>query len=151
MVSIRRAKPADRDLLIPLIREFCEIDQHPFELERIQGAIEPLLADDTHGQIWLVVTSDPPEDPDGYGVITWGYSLESGGRDALLDELYVRRRGAGVVTAALPAMIDAARTAGASRVFLETEAHNTRVRSFYAHLGFRTEESVWMSNDLTGQ
>jgi GNAT superfamily N-acetyltransferase len=151
MVSIRRAKPADRDLLIPLIREFCEIDQHPFELERIQGAIEPLLADDTHGQIWLVVTSDPPEDPDGYGVITWGYSLESGGRDALLDELYVRRRGAGVGTAALPAMIDAARTAGASRVFLETEAHNTRVRSFYAHLGFRTEESVWMSKDLTGQ
>jgi GNAT superfamily N-acetyltransferase len=150
MVSIRRAKPTDRDLLIALIREFCEIDQHPFELDRIQRAIEPLLVDDAHGQIWLVM-SDPPADPDGYGVITWGYSLESGGREALVDELYVRHRGAGVGTAALPAMIDAARAGGASRVFLETEAHNTRVRAFYARLGFRTEESVWMSKDLTAR
>ena len=95
-----------------------------------------------------MVTGDPPAVPDGYGVITWGYSLESGGREALLDELYVRHRGAGVGTAALPAMIEAARAAGASRVFLETEAHNTRVRTFYAHLGFQTEESVWMCKDL---
>jgi GNAT superfamily N-acetyltransferase len=148
VVAIRRAEPSDLDLLLPLIREFYEIDQHPFGLERVQRAIEPLLADDTHGQVWLVVAGDSEADLDGYGVITWGYSLESGGRDALLDELYVRHRGAGVGTSALKAMIDAAGAAGASRVFVETEAHNTRGRTFYARLGFRTEESVWVSKDI---
>jgi hypothetical protein len=29
--GIRRAAPADRDQLIQLIREFCAIDQHPFD------------------------------------------------------------------------------------------------------------------------
>jgi hypothetical protein len=34
-------------------------------------------------------------------------------------------------------------------VFLETEAHNERVRSFYARCGFEAEESVWMSRSLS--
>jgi ribosomal protein S18 acetylase RimI-like enzyme len=48
-------------------------------------------------------------------------------------------------------MLDAAESAGASRVFLETEVHNERVRAFYARLGFRTDASVWMSKDLAGR
>ena len=88
-------------------------------------------------------------DVDGYGVITWGYSVESGGRDALLDELYVRHRGAGIGSTALTQILDAAAKAGASRTLLETEAHNSRVRSFYTRHGFQPEDSVWMTMDLT--
>jgi hypothetical protein len=32
---------------------------------------------------------------------------------------------------------------------LETEAHNHRVRGFYASLGFALQDSVWMSTDLS--
>src|SRR5262245_61631495 len=140
MVAIRRADSADLDMLLRLIIEFCAIDQHPFDASRVTRAIEPLLTDDTYGQVWLV-GDGAAADATGYGVVTWGYSLESGGREALLDELYIRDRGLGVGSAALQHMMDAAATAGASRVFLETEAHNARVRSFYSRLGFRTEDS----------
>ena len=99
--------------------------------------------------MWLIGHDDAASDVDGYGVMTWGYSLESGGREALVDELYVRHRGAGVGAAALNEMLASAAAAGARRVFLETERHNTRVRSFYARLGFQTDDSVWMSRDLT--
>lgn len=30
------------------------------------------------------------EPPLGYAIVTWGYSLESGGREALLDEIYLK-------------------------------------------------------------
>jgi len=41
-----------------------------------------------------------------------------------------------------------AREAGARAVFLETEAHNERVRSFYQRHGVAVEDSVWMSRSL---
>jgi hypothetical protein len=31
-----------------------------------------------------------------YAVVTWGWSIESGGRDALLDEIYVADRSRGI-------------------------------------------------------
>ena len=46
------------------------------------------------------------------------------------------------------AAFDAGRAAGALRLFLETEAHNQRVRGFYARHGPRADDSIWMSREL---
>jgi GNAT superfamily N-acetyltransferase len=145
---IRRATAADRDQLIPLIREFYAVDRHPFDLDRVASALEPLLADDACGQVWLIEEDPAAAGPAGYGLLTWGYSLESGGRDVLVDELYVRERGHGTGAGALAQMLEQAAEAGARRAFLETESHNARVRAFYARLGFEVDDSVWMSRDL---
>jgi ribosomal protein S18 acetylase RimI-like enzyme len=138
---IRRAELPDRDEMLQLFREFYAVDRHEFDVERVTRGLDPLLADDTHGQVWLINKS-------GYAVVTWGWSLESGGREALLDEIYVRDRGRGVGRELLTHAMAAAAQAGAIRMFLETEAHNERVRAFYASLGFATEDSTWMSADL---
>jgi GNAT superfamily N-acetyltransferase len=141
MAVIRRAGMPDRDELMPLIREFYAVDRHEFDPDRVARGLDPLLADDTHGQVWLAGDG-------GYAVVTWGWSLESGGREALLDEIYVRDRGRGVGRELLSHAMAAAAKAGATRMFLETEAHNERVRAFYASLGFAHEDSTWMSADL---
>ena len=87
-------------------------------------------------------------EPVGYAVLTWSYSLESGGRDCILDEIYLRERGSGYGSRLLTSVLDAARAAGARALFLETEAHNTRVRGFYARHGLAVEDSVWMATSL---
>jgi len=130
---------------MPLIRSFYEIDQHEFDESIVRQALIPLLGDDTFGQVW--VTDDG--ELGGYAVVTWGYSLESGGRECLVDEIYVERRSSGTGARLLDAALDGARKAGARAVFLETEAHNERVRSFYARCGFSVEASVWMSRSLS--
>jgi GNAT superfamily N-acetyltransferase len=66
----------------------------------------------------------------------------------LLDEIYVRHRSQGIGGTALEEILRECRRAGASRMFLETEAHNAAVRTFYARHGFATEASIWMSRDL---
>ncbi|WP_232304115.1 GNAT family N-acetyltransferase [Pseudofrankia sp. DC12] len=82
----------------------------------------------------------------GDAVLCWGYSLESGGREAVLDEIY--GRGLGLGSAAMPALLAACRAAGVQRVFLETEAPNDAARRFYARHGFQLEQSIWLTREL---
>ncbi|OHV32082.1 MULTISPECIES: GNAT family N-acetyltransferase [Pseudofrankia] len=159
MPVIRRGRPADLDTLLVLIREFNEVDGHDHDDARVARALGPLLRDDEHGQVWLIDAPGVPGNdaaggavddalPVGYAVLCWGYSLESGGREAVLDEIFVRDRGRGLGSVALPELLDACRAAGVLRVFLETEGPNERARRFYRRHGFQDETSIWMTRDL---
>mgnify|MGYP000122487492 CR=1 FL=1 len=130
---------------MPLIRSFYEIDLHEFDESLVRAALAPLLADDEFGQVWVI---DADGSLGGYVVVTWGYSLESGGRECLVDEIYVEHRSNGSGVRLLEMAMEAAREARARAAFLETESHNQRVRSFYARCGFAVEDSVWMSRSL---
>lgn len=184
---IRLATSDDIDAVTELVAEFCAVDDHEFDHDRVQRALRPLLADDTYGVVWVVTElgdeprgestpcdralvsaeeraeqaklkperSERATDPlkpraglTGYAVVTWGYAIESGGRDALLDEIYLRDRGLGRGGELLGAILDDCRRRGLSQVFLETESHNERVRGFYARHGFTVDPSVWMSRPL---
>lgn len=141
----RRANVDDLTSLIPLIRDFYDIDRHPYDESRVTRALGPLLTNDEFGQVWVVETDERLL---GYAVVTWSYSLESGGRDCILDEIYVSSRSAGLGTTLLAAAMHGASLCGATAAFLETEAHNDRVRSFYARNGFAVQDSVWMNRTL---
>jgi len=140
---VRLAVSADTEALVQLVREYCIEDGHEFVESRVRTALAPLLQDDRHGVIWVI-----GEPPLGYAAVTWGFSLESGGRDALLDEVYLRERGRGLGTQLLQCIIDDLVARGMNRVFLETEAPNEQARRFYARYGFATEDSIWMSRSL---
>ena len=141
--EVRRAKEQDYPELLDLIKQFYRLDGHDFDAARIERALRPLLHDDTHGHVWLL-----GEHPIGYAIVTWSWSLESGGRDCILDELYVASRGNGLGTHLMAQVINHARHAGAAAMFLETEAPNERARHFYRHLGFQVEDSTWLSRNL---
>ncbi len=143
--GIRRAGQADLEGLLPLIRVFYLVDHHEFDEGTIRAALMPLLADDALGQVWIAEAGGVMI---GYAVVTWSYSLESGGRDCILDEIYVEQRSGGTGSTLLEAAIAAAAQAGARAMFLETEAHNARVRTFYVRHGFQEERSVWMIRSL---
>jgi RimJ/RimL family protein N-acetyltransferase len=144
MVLIR-ARVADLDVLVELSRRYCELDRHVFDEDRTRAGLGPLLESDRHGVVWLI---GPGSDPAGYAVVTWGWSVEGGGPEALLDEIYVADRGRGLGSSAVSAILDDCRHRGMLRVFLETESHNEDARRFYARLGFVAEASVWMSKEL---
>lgn len=126
--------------MLALISEFYEVDDHPFDQETVLRGLVPLLESDEHGVVLLA--------DDGYAVLVWSYSLESGGRDALLDEIYVREQGRGTGKALMESVFAEMRERDIRRIFLETEAENDRARAFYSRLGFEIEDSVWMSAHL---
>lgn len=140
-----RSTRADLTVLLGLIREFNVVDHHDHDDERVRESLFPLLVSDEYGQVWQIAT---PEGARGYCVIAWGYSLESGGRECIVDEIFVTDRGHGLGAELLEEALRGARDAGVKVVFLETEAHNERVRSFYQRHGFATEDSIWMRRVL---
>lgn len=144
MIDIRRAAPADLAAVVDLHARFCEADGHIFSADVATRAFTPLLADDSHGVVWLV------DDPSarGYAVVTWGWSIESGGRDALVDEIYAEPTGTGVGRALMERLLADTEERGIRSVFLETEVGNESARRFYRRLGFESEDSVWMTRRL---
>lgn len=144
---LRTATLGDLELVCGLVEEFCAVDGHDYDQARVRVALVDLLEgpEPRPGVVWLIVGADVVE---GYAVVTWGFSLESGGREALVDELYVRQRRRGLGTQAMAAVLDASRAAGARRIFLETELGNDDARRFYARHGFAADDSIWMSCDL---
>jgi ribosomal protein S18 acetylase RimI-like enzyme len=141
-VALRRATPDDIPTLMSLIEAFYEADQHIFDRNRIHRALQPLLHSDEHGIVLLTTTSP------GYLVITWGYSLESGGREALIDEFYVSPQGQGFGSAALTALEALLPRYGVRCIFLETERHNERARRLYVRQGFSVDDSIWLSKPI---
>lgn len=146
MSTIRRGRPRDLPDLLRLVAEYCDQDRHVFDGPSAEAALVPLLASDDHGVVW--VAAGPDGRLEGYAVVTWGWSVESGGRDALLDEIYVRRRGEGLGTAFAEHVLADLGGRGIRRAFLETEAHNEDARRLYRRFGFQEEDSVWMSRVL---
>lgn len=142
MADIRRAGPGDLDRLVDLHREFCAIDSHPFDLARATAAFTPLLDDDRHGVVWIV------DSPPAYAVLTWGWSIEAGGAEAVLDEVFVSERDSGVGSSLMQHLLADGRRRGLARVLLETETPNHRVRGFYERHGFRVDTSIWMAYEF---
>lgn len=145
-MEVRLAGPHDAAEILRLARGYAQADHHAFDETHVARALHPLLASDTYG---VVLVADATHHLDGYAVLTWGYGLESGGVEALLDEVYVQARGQGTGSRLLAAVIEHARSHGARTIFLETEAHNDTARAFYRQHGFAVENSVWMRRELT--
>jgi diamine N-acetyltransferase len=109
-------------------RFYAEMDL-PFARERARQALAELAG---FGGWWFIEVEGKGV---GYFVLTLGYSLEFGGRFALLDEFYVERewRGKGLGAAAMERILEEAGAMGAAAVHLEAEGH---VREFYLRSGF---------------
>jgi GNAT superfamily N-acetyltransferase len=83
-------------------------------------------------------------------VLTFGYSLEHGGRDGLIDELYVcaQERSLGIGTALIEAASACCRGLGIWRVHLEVDHTNPRAERLYLELGFRANDRQLLTRKL---
>ena len=61
---------------------------------------------------------------------------------------YISVNVAGIGTRVMQALFEDLRGRGVIKMFLETERHNARARTFYARQGFEADDSIWMSRPL---
>lgn len=133
-----RFKPVEQidiaDLLI-LIQEYYDYDGHPFAPEPIRLALENLIRHPDWGQAWFICRDNIPI---GYVVLTLGYSLEYLGRDAFVDEIYIRAsdRGQGIGKATFQFIEATCRDLGVTALHLEVTHHNHHAKAIYDKLGF---------------
>jgi ribosomal protein S18 acetylase RimI-like enzyme len=148
MTPFRLATPADLEALLALQRAYYAEAGYRFDPTRARTALAGLLGDRSLGLVWAA--ADAGGAPVAYAVLTLGYSLEYGGRDAFLDELYVapaeRRRG--LARAALAAIEAGARALAVRELHLEVERSLAGARALYRRAGFADHDRLLMSKAL---
>lgn len=147
MASVRRALMADQDAVLALMRGYCQEVGTPLSDEHLLDAIGPLIANEQLGDL---LVAEQGEDLAGYLVITWGWGIESGGAEALIDEMFVAAeyRHQGVGTLLMTEGQSRASAKDVKVIFLETEQNNPESRELYDRLGFEVESSIWMSKRI---
>jgi diamine N-acetyltransferase len=146
--SIRAANAGDLETLVALMRDFYLEDADPFVEEESRTAFAALLAEPSWGRLWLAQQGTSAV---GYVVLTLGFSMEFGGRDAFIDDLYVTssHRGQGIGGALITACEQACKDLGIRALHLEVRSTNPAT-SLYRRLGFRDHEHRLMTKRLAG-
>ena len=152
-ISIRSANKTDVETIVNFC---CALNNEDptftgdfhFNETAVQAALEELLAAPSLGRAWLVYSDNTPI---GYVVLTFGFSLESHGRDGILDEIYIapawRRQGIG--TQVVKFVVAEARRLGLKKLYLEVERNNHLARTLYQKLGFEDFNRYLLNKPLS--
>ena len=135
-IYLRAVKPADLLTLMPMVRAFYRHFSYPFDLKEKMIALQQLVESRNIGRVWRIRQGD--EDI-GYVLVAFTFSLEYGGRVAMIDELYVNQEGrqTGIGSMVLNKVELICQRIGINIFQLETEPHNQRATALYNRLGYR--------------
>jgi ribosomal protein S18 acetylase RimI-like enzyme len=143
----RPAILADEPTLLELMREFYAQERMPHDEAAARAALRGVLGDSSRGSAVLIEVDGVVA---GYLVVCFGWSLEFQGRDAFVDELFLREpfRGRGIGTRALEIAAELCRANGARALHLEVERGNTRAQLLYRRAGFVDRDYYLMTRRL---
>lgn len=132
---IRQADPNDLHALLPLVAAYHAFEKVTLSERERHRAVADLLADPSLG---FVLRLDAEGQLVGYAAVCFGYSIEFGGRDAFLDELYVvaEARGHGLGDRLLAEGKARAKASGVRALHLEVDPENAAARRLYTRHGF---------------
>jgi len=133
--ALHLAKPQHVDQVDALVAAFHAEHGITLSAEDRRAALTPLLEGIPHGAVYLI---GPPRAPIGYVIVTFGWSIEFGGMDGFIDEIYVRPgvRGRGIASEVLLTLPRTLAAAGMKAIHLEVDANNQNARRLYKRSGF---------------
>lgn len=137
--ALRLARPEDLDRLMGLVTAFHTEAGLAQDADQTRNALAPLLEGIPHGCIYLI---GPGRAPLGYIILTFGWSVEFGGMDGFVDEIYIRPavRGRGIATEVLLDLPKALAEAGLTALHLEVDRTNETAQKLYMRTGFKPRD-----------
>ena len=147
MLTFKLADNSSLGTLLRFIREYYLYEEQEFNENRTQGALKEVFTNSTLGKVWFIVLG---EEIIGYLILTFGFSVEFGGRDAFMDEFYIREayRGKGYGRKAVEFVEETARKLGVKAVHLEVSHKNLNSQTVYRKLGFKDRSHYLMTRLL---
>ena len=146
-VDIETASPGDAVVLLPMIAELYAHEHIPFDESVLRPALETLLADPALGFVCRMRVGGAPA---GYLIVTFGFDIEFGGRQATVTDVYVapefRRRG--IAAAALQFAEGVCRARGVRALELQVSDGNTAASDAYGKTGFAMSGRFVMNKRL---
>ena len=146
--TCREAGPGDIDILLQLMRGLQSDDPWsvPFLEEEVHASLDDLLRSPSVGRAFLIYEGDLCI---GYLVLSFDFSLEYGGKNAWVDELFIETefRGRGFGSRILDFAAKTARELGAKVLHLEVNRGNPAI-NLYRRCGFKEHDRYLLSKSL---
>ncbi|MBM0744853.1 GNAT family N-acetyltransferase (plasmid) [Phormidium sp. CLA17] len=146
--EIKIASIEELEILLPLVRAFHEFEDLHITEEQRKSSLTALLANALLGGVWLVYYNHQPV---GYIALCLGYSIEFAGKDAFIDEFYIRPefQGKGLGKQTLEFIKMAAKDLDIRAIHLEVARTNTNAHKLYSRSNFEVRDKyVLMSVNL---
>lgn len=140
----RVAQASDAELFLDFMEALYTLDGYGYDREKARAALKPLLGNSDLGRAWFILDEASPV---GYAVLCFGYSLEWLGRDAFVDEIYLREeyRGRGWGKKTMAFLENAARELGVRALHLGVVEGNDTALRLYEAIGFHKHTSSFLS------
>jgi len=145
---LRPAGPGDVDLLLGMMTAFYAESKFPLDHGAARRALGALADDPGLGRLWRI---QPDGVPAGYVAVTFGFSLEYLGRDAILDDFYIEapHRGRGLGNRVLEIVEAECRALGVNALHLEVGRANAAGQALYRKRGFRDNDRQLLTKRLS--
>jgi ribosomal protein S18 acetylase RimI-like enzyme len=143
VTALHLAGPEDLPRLLPLVAAFHEEFGLPLDDDHRVQALAPLLDGSPYGAVWLM---GPSRAPIGYIILTFGWSVEFGGMDGFVDELYVRPavRRRGIATEVLEQLPKTLAETGLRALHLEVREDDDQTVKMYRRQLFKPREGYML-------
>lgn len=130
--------------VLKMMNEFNAIYGYPFDEALRRENLEKIIANQELGRLWLVIEN---EEVLGYVFVGFGFSFEFKGRDAFVDELYIRPafQGKGIGGMAIDYITKESKSLGIRALHLEVERENLRALGLYSRKGFKDHNRYLMT------
>lgn len=148
-LTYRIVRPEEAPLLAGLMRVYYAFDGHDFDEPVVMRTLGEFLSHPGYGQAWFIEVDGVVA---GYMALCIGYSLEFGGCDAFVDEIFLHEsfRGRGLGRRALEHMIGEAKRLGIVALHLEVDQGNANAQRLYRALGFEPRDRfILMSREIS--
>jgi ribosomal protein S18 acetylase RimI-like enzyme len=138
-IAIRRATTEDIPLLVNMMQEFYAESNFMLDRQWATTSFSKFLSDNSHGAAWI---GSHHSDPAGYVVMTIRFSMEYGGLDAFIDDLFVRvpyrRQGLGRIL--LDELFAECQRRKVLAVHVEVGQNNIAANALYSTCGLRLRD-----------
>lgn len=131
-----------------MLKDFWLFEQIPFSSEIALKVWQKAWAHPDFVRAWLLEFEFQTV---GYVVLTFGFSLEYGGLDAYVDELFVKPeyRGHGFASQALGFLVLECQKSNVAALHLEVDADNHSAKSLYVKMGFESTARELLNKVIT--
>jgi ribosomal protein S18 acetylase RimI-like enzyme len=131
---VRSAEKNDISALVDLMSEFNAESNYSLDRAWATRSFTQLLKDSARGGAWICFSDAVPA---GYVVLTTRHSMEFGGLDGFIDDLFVRPkfRRTGVGTSLLERLFDESRRRGVLAVHVAVDPNNAAGQGLYNRFG----------------
>ncbi len=141
------AKENDIEFLLVMMSDFYEHEKIQFNKEVLHSALIDIIRHPSLGKIWLI---NLDSEVIGYFILTFMFSMEFKGRNALLDEFYIkdshRRKGIGKQT--LEFIEQQCKLSNIQTLHLQVNKFNPSAKKLYDSFNMQTIDRIFMKKEF---